>query len=169
MNAAKPTSKRVVPERGKTPMGTPGGTRYNPTQMKTQSYGATSLKPSQNKDHIIPPKTSLPRAEGLGLVPRQIGKLKTSLSTSQRNSKRKELSPKEKKLLYDIRKIPPFTQISDQSSMEELGMTEEELEDMWKTLSPDQKRSKKFDWIRRTFEPETHPTPKILGGQLRPK
>ena len=99
MNAPKPTSKGVIPERGKTPMGTPGGTQYNPTKMKKQLYGASSLKPSQNKDHITPPKARLPRAEGLSLDPRQIGKLKTSLNTSQRNSKRKELSPKEKKLL----------------------------------------------------------------------
>ena len=163
MPPPRSNNERFPPDRGKDKNSTPRKPKNNASARKHNLYGDLSFRPYLNQERTSPSKARLPKGELLGLDSRQIGKIKSTLDPSSSNSKRKELSPTEKKALYKVQRVPQITQISDHSSMDDLQFTEEELKDMWHTLAPDQKRMKKFDHLRRKFESENY------QGEQRPQ
>ena len=132
---------------------TPG--KSTATDMKNKIYG--NNKSNVQDKVIIQSNTSkIPTSKGaqLGISPRHCKNLKEALNPQKNSPKRKELSPPEKSPLKDKKKIQRMTYVSENSSSENPDMTEEELRDMWDTFSQDQRNNRKYDYLRRMFEPK---------------
>ena len=146
MFASKSDGRNIPPASGKT--GFKAIKKSNSaTTDKTKPYGSFKLQTQRNTPAS---KAQSPKGKQLDLNTNQIGKLKTSLNQAS-NTKRKELSPTEKTALYN-KKQSRFTYVSENSSLESMAMSNDELKDLWNTMSPEAKRSKKWEYLRAMFE-----------------
>ena len=119
----------------------------NPAALKPNTHRIFKL---QSKEKSPPSKDKSPKNNQPG--PKQIQPGLRQNTANSPTPKRKDLSPAEKSTLYSNHKQPRLTHISDYSSSENVELSKEELLDIWNTMSPDKKCTKKYDYLRDMFE-----------------